>query len=268
MDTRASVQERFGAVAPRYVTSVHAVGPELAAMREAAALRGDERVVDLGCGTGHTALAIAPHVREVVGVDLTAAMLAEARRLAGERGVCNLRLERADVEALPFPDACFDLATCRYAAHHFPDPHRALAEAARVLRPGGRLLLHDVVAPESPAADTFLQTIELLRDGSHVRDHRLSEWQRMLAEAGFATRRIGCWPLATDFDAWVERMATPEPEVAMLRRLLRAAPREAREALAVGRPGPCDFAFPTALLEARREPDGRARPLPGDAVSG
>jgi SAM-dependent methyltransferase len=156
------------------------------------------------------------------------------------------------VEQLPFPDASFDGATCRYAAHHFADPRRALAEAARVLRPGARLLLHDVVAPETPAADTFLQAIELLRDHSHVRDHRVSEWEAMLREAGFTPRVLGRWPLATDFEAWVERMATPAQEVAMLRRMLARAPREARQALAVGRPGPFDFALPTALLEARR----------------
>jgi len=187
-----------------------------------------------------------------VGLDLTPAMLAEARALAAAREVTNLRLERGDAEALPFAAESFDLATCRYAAHHFGDPRRVLAEAARVLRPGGRLLLHDVVAPEAPVADTFLQTIELLRDGSHVRDHRPSEWVAMLREAGFAVREVARWPLAIDFDAWVGRMATPEPEVAMLRRLLRAAPGEAREALAVGHPGPFDFALPTALFEARR----------------
>lgn len=250
-DSKAWIRERFGAVAPRYVTSVHAGGPDLAAIAERAAAGACGRVLDLGCGTGHTAVAVAPQAAQVVGLDLTPAMLAEARALAAARGVANLRLERADAEALPFAAARFDLVTCRYAAHHFADPQRVLGEAARVLRPGGRLLLHDVVAPEAPVADTFLQALELLRDGSHVRDHRPSEWAAMLAEAGFAAREVGRWPLATDFDAWVGRMATPEPEVAMLRRLLRAAPREAREALAVGRPGPCDFALPTALFEAR-----------------
>src|SRR5689334_164940 len=87
-DIKQSVQRQFGAVAANYVTSaVHRGGPDLDAMLAAAGARGGERVLDAGCGTGHTALAFAPHVAEVVGVDLTEAMLEQGRRLAEQRGL-------------------------------------------------------------------------------------------------------------------------------------------------------------------------------------
>src|SRR5262245_55828405 len=84
-DVKQSVQRQFGAVAANYATSpVHRGGPDLDAMLAAATPRGHERVLDAGCGTGHTALAFAPLVAEVVGADLTEAMLEQGRRLAAE----------------------------------------------------------------------------------------------------------------------------------------------------------------------------------------
>jgi ubiquinone/menaquinone biosynthesis C-methylase UbiE len=142
VDLKESVQRQFGAVAASYSTSaVHTGGPDLTALIAAAALRGTERVLDAGCGTGHTALALAPNAATVVGVDLTPAMLAEGTRMAGERGLTNVQFVRGDVERLEFPAASFDLVTSRYSAHHYPRPLAALREFARVLRPGGRLLL-------------------------------------------------------------------------------------------------------------------------------
>src|SRR5689334_2339222 len=98
MDVKASVQNQFGLSADNYATSaVHVGGPDLTAMVGAADLQGGERVLDVGCGAGHTALAFAQYAAEVVAVDLTLAMLTAARRLATERGVTNIKFERGDV---------------------------------------------------------------------------------------------------------------------------------------------------------------------------
>jgi hypothetical protein len=91
--------------------------------------------------------------------------------------------------------------------------------------------------------------MEVLRDPSHVRDHRVSEWERMFVAAGLTPVVHERWGLPLDFDAWVERIGTPDPDVSALRRLLDRAPEEAREALAIGRPGPYDFAMPLALIQ-------------------
>jgi ArsR family transcriptional regulator len=100
-------------------------------------------VGDLGCGTGHVAESLAPFVAQVVAVDGSDAMLAEARRrLAAHR---NVRVLQGDMESLPMDDEMLDAAVVALVLHHLPDPARALAEMARVLRPGGRILVIDML---------------------------------------------------------------------------------------------------------------------------
>jgi len=104
---------------------------------------------------------------------------------AARRGLAQLHTQAGRAERLPFDDAAFDIVATRFSAHHWYDVRKGLAEARRVLKPGGKLVIVDIVAPEVPLLDTLLQTAEVLRDVSHVRDYRVSEWQAMLAEAGF-----------------------------------------------------------------------------------
>ena len=246
---KSTVARQFSQVAENYSTSaVHAAGEDLAQLVAAAALTGGETVLDAGSGAGHTALAVAPHAATVVSVDLAAAMLAQGQRLAAERGITNVVFAVGDVEALDFADASFDVIVSRYSAHHWPHPTRALAEFRRLLRPGGRFLLSDIVSLPDATFDTHLQAIELLRDPSHVRDHTVAEWEAMLAHAGFRTEVVFTWALRLQFDTWVQRMATPPAAVAMLRTLLDHAPAEVRAALRVEEDH--SFTIPGALLRA------------------
>lgn len=250
-DVKASVQQQFGNVAVNYATStVHASGEDLNRMVQIADLTGAEQVLDAGCGAGHTALAFAPHVAHVVAYDLTASMLEQVERLAAERYITNLSTRQGDVEVLPFDDASFDIVVSRYSAHHWPHPARALAEFKRVLKPNGQFILSDIVAAEDPTLDTFLQTVELLRDPSHVRDHSISQWTAMLHNAGFTTEVPFTWQLPLDFDSWVVRMATPAANVAILRTLFDGAPSEVREEMDV-QPN-YRFQIPGALFRGRR----------------
>ncbi|MDP9325530.1 MAG: methyltransferase domain-containing protein, partial [Candidatus Dormibacteraeota bacterium] len=143
------------------------------------------RALDIGTGAGHTALALAPHVAELVAQDLTPEMLERARGLAVERGVTNLKLVEGDVHHLDFPDGAFDLVTCRRAAHHFADIELALQEMGRVLRPGGRVVIDDRSVPPDPSADAALNRLDVLHDHSHVREYSASEWVEMLTSADF-----------------------------------------------------------------------------------
>ena len=183
------VQQRFGDVAANYRKSrVHASGQDLDLMVDSAALDANAQVLDAGCGAGHTSLAFAPRVARVIACDFTAAMLSQVEALARERDIGNIETQLADVEDLPFPARSFDLVVTRYSAHHWLRPQRALTEFRRLLKDDGVLLISDIMARENFAQDTFLQTIELLRDPSHVRDYRISEWRSMLSAAGFQQR--------------------------------------------------------------------------------
>lgn len=125
IDIKASVQRQFNQVAANYSTSsVHAKGRDLEEMVSAVPLTGREQILDAGCGTGHTALAFAPHVAQVVALDFTEGMLAQGRQLAAERGLSNVEFRLGDVEKLPFAAAQFDLVVSRYSAHHWPHPYR------------------------------------------------------------------------------------------------------------------------------------------------
>jgi ubiquinone/menaquinone biosynthesis C-methylase UbiE len=117
-----SIQQQFGAVAANYTTSaVHASGADLQGLIAATALTGRERVIDVGCGAGHVTVALAPQAQHITAVDLTQAMLDQTTAQVTTRGYTNVTCQRADVAALPFADAAFDVAVSRYAAHHFAE---------------------------------------------------------------------------------------------------------------------------------------------------
>jgi SAM-dependent methyltransferase len=229
---QASVQAQFGATAANYRTSqAHATGDDLRHLAECARDTAPQRALDVGCGAGHVAVTLAPHAEQVHALDITPPMLDQVRLLAAERGAGNIRPLRADVARIPALAGAYDLIASRYSAHHWPDPVAALAELSRVLRPGGRFLLIDIVGFEDHATDTLLGAIELLRDPSHVRDHTVATWQALLGAAGFTLAAIDTWRLRLDFDAWLLRMAVPAHRAAVIRELLDEATTAAQEAL-------------------------------------
>jgi len=230
-EVKRRARAQFGPAADRYVSDrIHVEGDELSRMIELARLTGAERVLDVATGGGHTALAFAAHVQEVVALDLTPAMLAAAARFIGERGVDNVAFQVGDAEGLPFSDGEFDVVTARFAPHHFPQPSRFLGEAARVLRPGGRLTMFDNMAPDDDELDAFLNQLEVWRDPSHFRAHRSSEWVRWMEAAGFTVEAAD--PLVRkryDFEEWTSKQSMRAAERDALERWLLAAPRRCRE---------------------------------------
>jgi ubiquinone/menaquinone biosynthesis C-methylase UbiE len=186
-----SPQTVFAQRAAFYTTSaVHKDRVVLDHLIELACVQPADRVLDVATGTGHTAFAFAPHVREVIAIDVTPEMLIEGGRLKDEGGIINVEFQLADAHDLPFEDEIFDVVTCRRAAHHFVEIGRALHEMWRVLRPGGRLVVDDRSVPEDDSLDATLNRLDWLHDHSHVREYRPSEWQNLLQDAGFIVEAL------------------------------------------------------------------------------
>ena len=245
----ALVERQFGPQAAAYVAStVHATGDDLARIGAIAAERRPRAALDLGCGGGHVAFALAPAAGEVTACDLSPAMLAAVAAEAARRGHANITTVEASAEALPFADGRFDLVASRYSAHHWGDLCAGLAEARRVLKPGGMAVFADVVAPPSPVLDTVLQAIEILRDTSHVRDYSIGEWTDRLGAARLAPRQVRPARLRLDFSSWIARMRTPPEMVAAIRALQASLAAPARRHFAVEEDG--SFSIDTVLIEA------------------
>jgi ubiquinone/menaquinone biosynthesis C-methylase UbiE len=169
---------------------------------EAAAIQPGERVIDVGCGTGFLLLGAARRSGQVVGVDVTPAMLAEAKRRVEEAGLTNVTLREATAEALPFADLRFDVALNRLTLHHLGNPGRVLSEIHRVLRPGGRLVLCDITAADDPEKADLHNRLERLRDPSHVQHFAGAAIAKMVEGAGFRVTATHRWTTLRRFGEW------------------------------------------------------------------
>ena len=161
-DVRARFGETAAQVAEHGAAQVEMVREQL---RSFVIPAGNERAIDVGTGAGAFALALAPLVREVVGVDVVPELLEAARRAAP----ANVTFVEADATRLPFGDGEFDLACCRRTLHHVARPEVVVAELARVTRPGGDVFVDDQIAPVDPLEALELDRFERARDPSHTR---------------------------------------------------------------------------------------------------
>lgn len=227
---KETVRDQFSRNAEKYVTSsIHAKGDDLPLLVEWLEPGADWQVLDAATGGGHVSKALSPFVAQIVATDLTKEMLAAARKHLIEEGCDNVGFVVADAEDLPFLDDSFDAVTCRIAAHHFPDPGRFITEAARVLKRGGKLLLIDNVVPEEARLDLFINTLEKLRDESHVRCCSLAQWTGWMKDAGLEVRKQRVRKKTFEFPTWVRRTARTEEQVKQVESHILKADKDLQE---------------------------------------
>jgi ubiquinone/menaquinone biosynthesis C-methylase UbiE len=205
-DRKQSAAAEFGAHAGAYRDStVHREGDDLDRLADWCS--GADRAVDVATGAGHTAGALLQAgVGRVVAADAAPEMVATATTsYPAVEGVV------ADAERLPFATDSVDAATCRIAAHHFPDPAASVVEVARVLQPGGTFAFEDNVAPDDATLDDFLNTVERRRDPTHVRSHAVADWIGWLENAGFTVETTAVVTTTLNYAEWLGTVdASPE----------------------------------------------------------
>ena len=223
MDPKDTVTQ-FTAQVERFVKSPHVNEPEpVRRFLAAVAPRGDERALDVACGPGLLEKAFASHVREIVGVDLTPAMVTKAVAIDREAGISNAQFEVADALRLPFEANVLDLVLTRLALHHMPDPGAAVREMARVLRPGGRLGVFDMTTSEITEESAYHNLVERLRDPSHARALPLSEFAQMLGLAGLELDKVETIDYDQDAEDWIARAEQSADDAKQARQLIAAA---------------------------------------------
>ena len=223
---------------------IHAEADAMARTLAACALDPDCEVLDVACGPGILACAVAAHARHVMGADLTPAMIEQARARQAAAGLQNLDWRVADATALPFEDDSFDRVTTRYSFHHMPDPSAALAEMRRVCRPGGRLIVID--ATPSPESQEAYDAMERLRDSSHTSALTLDQLRRLGREAGLQEALLDSYRL----EAELQTLADAE-DMAALTALFDADIDSGTDRIGVGAwraPTGIRFFFPVSIV--------------------
>jgi ubiquinone/menaquinone biosynthesis C-methylase UbiE len=257
-EVQRAAQEQFGKQSHRYAKG-HVL-ENVDDVRAAAVrlnLPPKARVLDVATGAGHTALFFAGLGHEVTLADVAQPMLDRATEAAAARGLTvTARLHAA--EQLPYPDASFDLVTCRVAAHHFSSPPDFVRESARVLTSGGSFLLIDgSIDDDQPEAEEWLHQVEKLRDPSHHRLLTPRAWAKLCEAAGLAVTHSELSPFKQpDLNGTSKRGDPPENRQRVLD-LVAHAPSSARQLLRIGEEdGKIVWWWPRLTLIARKH-DGR-----------
>ena len=201
------IRERFTATADvftEYVRTIRVEESEHLAERATAglALASEALAIDVACGPGTFTRPFAPRVRHAVGVDLTPAMIEKARAEAARGNITNIEFICRDIYALPFADGVAGVVACGYAFHHMVEPARALAEMARVLRPGGRVAIADIIVPEGPGGE-IQNAIERVRDPSHTNAQSVAQFRALMHDASLRVLSEESRPRWYDFDLWM-----------------------------------------------------------------
>ncbi len=213
----------------------------------------DDDVLDVACGPGLVACPLAAVARHVTGIDLTPAMIEQARAKQRAAGLTNLTWLVGDAVPLPFPDGAFSAVVTRFSFHHFLDPEAVLAEMVRVCRPRGRVAVIDVFTSSPEQAEAY-NRVEKLRDPSHVRALSLEELTGLCHDAGLRDIRTAFYRLDVPLEELLARSFPNPGDADRIRQTF--ADDIGSDRLGVGahrRDGAIHFAFPIVVIAGKKE---------------
>lgn len=207
----------------------------------------DDTVLDVACGPGLLVCAFAKVVRHATGIDLTPAMLEQARELQRQQGLQNVTWQQGDVLPLPYEDGTFSIVSARFAFHHFLDPLAVLKEMRRVCQAGGRIVVADS-APDREKADAF-NAVERLRDPSHVLAMPVEELRELFRIAGLSDPRIAAYRLEGELEDLLRRSFPNEGDADRIREMFeRSLSDDALDMATRRKDGKIYYGFPVAIL--------------------
>ncbi len=215
---------------------------------ETAGIGADDTVLDVACGPGLVACAVAEVARHVTGIDITPAMIEQAQERQRASGLTNMTWELGDVPPLPFSDSSFSAVITRFSFHHLLDPRAVLAEMVRVCQPGGKVCVVDVFTSSPEQAEAYDQ-LERLRDPSHARGFAVEELTGMLWDAGVRDIGTAFYGAEREVEEWFSTSFPDPGDVDAIRRLFEDDLGVNRMGLGVvERDGAIHFAYPVVIL--------------------
>jgi SAM-dependent methyltransferase len=220
-----SIRDEFAHQADAFAASpVMSLGATLGAVVDLVPEDPAARWLEVACGPAAISRALAPRVGSVQGVDLTPAMVAKAAAEATAAGLDNLAFAVGDATALDFEDGHFDGVVTRFSLHHIPAPARVVEEMARVVRPGGLVVIADHVTDEDGGAAAWHEQIERLRDPSHWACLTPGRILAIGERAGLALDSEQVIPFEIDYAEWLHRGSGGAANAELIDQLLSEAP--------------------------------------------
>ncbi len=229
MGNQNEVRKNFGQRAAEYrLSSTH--GNPLALKRMVNLIKpsSDAFALDVATGGGHTAIALAKCVKQVVAIDITQEMLAEAKIASSQAGVSNITFRAEDVHNLNISDCQFDIVASRLAVHHFSDVNRALREMCRVLKPSGKLYILDCSVIDGEEPEKEINRIESLRDSSHQFSYSPRLWHQLLEELPLTIDHTSLLKEQYELPRWFDRMGTDRNNRKEIFRILNSLSAECK----------------------------------------
>lgn len=211
----------------------------------------EDTALDVACGPGLLACAFARVVKHATGIDMTPAMLEQARREQEQIGIENLTWRLGDVLPIPFPDESFSIVTSRFAFHHFLDPLAVLGEMRRVCKSGGRIVVADS-APSAEKAAAF-NAVERLRDPSHVRAMPVEELCGLFLQADLPKPRVEMYRLNGELEDLLRRSFPDPADIDRIRAIFEdSLAGDAIDMATERKDDKLYYAFPVAILAAEK----------------